>query len=90
MSDKRVTVEEIQSKMDSLTYKFGVVEGTTLTTCHSMLPNGFILAYGESACVDPANYNKELGEKYAKERCVTASSDALWLLEGYALAMGYK
>lgn len=90
MSDKRVTKAEIQSKLESLTYKFGIVEGTTLTTCHSMLPNGFILGYGESACVDPANFNKELGEKYAKERCVAASMDKLWEMEGYALAMGYK
>lgn len=53
----------------------------TLTHCMVALPCGFQVT-GESACVDPANYDKELGEKYALEQAV----EKLWPLEGYLLA----
>lgn len=53
----------------------------TLTHCVITLPCGYTVT-GESACVDPANYNKELGEKYALENAV----DKLWALEGYLLS----
>lgn len=50
-----------------------------------ILPNGFQVGYGESACVDPSNYDKALGEKYVKERCIVAATNKLWELEGYLL-----
>lgn len=53
----------------------------TLTHCVITLPCGYTVT-GESACVDPANYDKELGEKYALEQAV----EKLWPLEGYLLA----
>lgn len=53
----------------------------TLTHCMVTLPCGFQVT-GESACVDPANYNKELGEEIALKKVITQ----LWPLEGYLLA----
>lgn len=44
------------------------------------LPNGFTVV-GESACVDPANYVDEIGEKIAMERV----KSKIWELEGYKL-----
>ena len=85
MSNK-VEFSRIQTLMSSLEYIFVVVPGTTTTMCVARLPNGFTVGRGESACVDPANYDKELGEKYAKERAVADANNQLWLLEGYVLA----
>ena len=45
---------------------------------------------GESACVDPVNYNKALGEKYAKERAEATARNKLWELEGYLLKVTGK
>lgn len=87
MSDVRVTPELINSLGESLTFKFERVGDSTVTACWSFLPNGFQVGYGQSACVDPANYNRELGEKYAKEDCITNSVDKLWELEGYMLSV---
>lgn len=53
----------------------------TLTHCVITLPCGYGVT-GESACVDPAKYDKAIGEKYALEQAV----DKLWSLEGYLLA----
>lgn len=53
----------------------------TLTHCAVKLPCGYTVT-GESACVDPLNYNKELGETYALEKVL----DKLWELEGYLLS----
>ena len=64
-----------QSKVD-----YNVLGGK-LTHCMITLPSGFIVT-GESSCVDPAEYNKALGEKYAKDRAV----QMLYMFEGYMLA----
>lgn len=77
-------IEELMSKLE---YRFARVEGTTITGCWAQLPGGFSVGYGESACVDPTNFNKEDGEKYAKERCVVDARNKLWMLEGYVLAL---
>lgn len=63
---------------DALYYVF---PGTTLTVCCLRLVNGFTVT-GESACVDPANFNEEVDRKIAWAN----ARDKIWLLEGYALA----
>ncbi len=45
-----------------------------------VLRNGFEVV-GTSACVDPANYNQEIGAKYAREN----ARKKVWELEGYLL-----
>jgi hypothetical protein len=44
------------------------------------LENGYSVR-GESACVDPTNFNKEIGENFAYEDAVRK----IWPLEGYLL-----
>lgn len=51
-----------------------------LTVCVLTLRNGFTVT-GESACASPANYNKEIGEKIARENAV----EKIWVLEGCLL-----
>ena len=86
-SQTKVELDHIESMIESLEYKFVHVGDGKTTGCYSYLSNGFQIAYGDSACVDPNNFDQELGEKYAKERCVAASKDKLWELEGYLLKM---
>lgn len=83
----KVEKSHIDSMIDSLEFKFARVENTTVTGCWAFLPNGFQVGYGESACVDPADYKWEDGCKYAKERCVQQAVNKLWELEGYLLKM---
>lgn len=85
-TQNKVTPEQIQALVDSLTFQFERVGDTTTTACWAFLPNGFSVAHGESACVDPANFDFELGKKYAKERCLQDARNKLWELEGYVLA----
>jgi hypothetical protein len=51
-----------------------------LTICALLLSNGFTLV-GKAAPADPANFNAELGMKFAREDAVRQ----MWPLEGYAL-----
>lgn len=80
----KVSSERIKEILESIEYKFYVIEGTTTTACHAFY-DGFSIGYGMSACVAPANFDKELGEKYAKERAIADATNNLWLCEGYAL-----
>lgn len=53
---------------------------STLTFCVLVLKNGFTVT-GESACASPENFNKELGQKIAREN----ARNKIWALEGYLL-----
>ena len=87
----RVTNDEIEEKMKSVKYHCHLVPGTTTTVITAYIEMGhiqFTLATEIMACVDPRNFNKELGEKYGIEKAAKAAKDKLWELEGYRLAYG--
>lgn len=74
----RLTPDKINDVIKGEDYH--VFGGTSLTVCCLTLENGFTVT-GESACASPENYNKELGEKIARDNAV----DKVWMLEGYLL-----
>lgn len=76
----KVTPGAIEHLLAQSKVEFSVLN-KKLTHCRITLPSGFIVT-GESSCVDPAEYNKELGEKYAQNNAV----QTLYMLEGYMLA----
>lgn len=78
MTKPTVTMDLIKSKI--VKEQFHVFDGTQLTVCVLTLENGFNVT-GESACVSPENFNKEIGEKIAKDNAV----NKIWTLEGYLL-----
>jgi len=51
-----------------------------LTICVLVLRYGFTVT-GEGACADPARYNREIGEKIAREKAV----EKIWPLLGFML-----
>lgn len=53
---------------------------TTLTICILILQNGFMVT-GESAAASIENFDREIGEKIAKDN----ARDKIWQLEGYLL-----
>lgn len=54
------------------------LDGTTVTICALTLRSGFVVT-GESACLDPASFDAEIGEKIAYDNAV----EKMWELEGY-------
>lgn len=77
VSVKQAQVDELM-KNAAWTYE-KVGDKTTLTTC--TLPNGFVLTES-SSCIDPANYDHELGISICEERI----EQKLWMLEGYRVS----
>ncbi|MFC1140867.1 Gp49 family protein [Pasteurella multocida] len=75
--ENRVTKEHLESII--VDKKFHRLT-ETLTVCVLTLRNSFTVT-GESACVDPASYNQEIGENIAYENAF----EKLWQLEGYML-----
>lgn len=59
---------------------FHVFPGTTMTICALTLQNGFVVI-GESAAASPENFNREIGEKIARDN----ARNKIWALEGYLL-----
>ncbi|EGR0766144.1 hypothetical protein ETS23_20970 [Vibrio parahaemolyticus] len=87
VSKKYPAVEKslIDSLVDSLSFEFERVGETTTTVCYAYLPNGFRVGHGDSACVDPRNFDFDEGCKWAKERAIADAKQTLWQVEGYLL-----
>ena len=75
----KVTLDGIKAKIKGETYLV-LPDGRT-TVCQLTLENGYTVE-GYSACVDPAEFNLNLGRKYAFEDAMAK----IWPLEGYLLA----
>lgn len=75
---ERVTKESIEARIASKEFS-KVYE--TVTLCNIKLDNGYSVR-GESACVNPANYNQEIGERIAYDNAFSK----LWPLFGFLLA----
>ena len=73
----KVSKESIEKKIVDKIFK--KLSGK-LTHCTLILENGFEVT-GESACVDPANYDKVIGERIAYENAF----EKIWEVEGYLL-----
>lgn len=78
-TDNRVTLKEMHEKITSIEYLYPA-SVSTLTIAVVTLENGFTVT-GESACADPKNFNKELGQKFARDAAIRK----IWELEGYLL-----
>ena len=59
---------------------YHVFPDTTLTVCCLTLKNGFTVT-GESAAASPANFDREIGKKVARDN----ARNKIWQLEGYLL-----
>ena len=46
---------------------------------------GFCLGTGVGACVDPTEFNEEIGKEVAKENALKVAEDKLWEIEGILL-----
>lgn len=89
-----VTKKSIQDKIKSVYYlnagsALGMMDKideddkanlSLVTICIIILENGFKVE-GVSACVDPANYNEEVGRNCAYENAF----EKIWEIEGYLL-----
>lgn len=79
MSEVRVTEEQIKKLLGESAIEDIKIGSKTTVVC-ATLPNGFIIVES-SSCVDPANYDHELG----KQICMKRIEDKVWMLEAYYL-----
>ena len=77
---KTVTKEDVQKCMTNVQTQT-IMEFDKPTTVVSVrLPNGFII-HETTTCVDPANYDEQVGRKV----CLEKIEDKVWFLLGYDL-----
>lgn len=74
----RITPQHIKSVQKHVEY--WLVPHTTTTVCALTLTNGFVVI-GSSACASKENFDRELGERIARED----AEREIWRLEGYLL-----
>lgn len=77
MEKTKLELADIEGMIESET---SMKMGAKTTVLLATLKNGFEVI-ATSGCVDPANYNHELGVATARKRLI----DKIWELEGYNL-----
>lgn len=82
--DNKVNFAYVEAAVRDLTFKVTYVPESTLTLV-SAFYEGFSLAVGQSACVNPLNYNPVIGEEIAQRNAITAATNKLWELFGWDL-----
>lgn len=73
----RVTEQSIKDRIKTVDYMLNV---NNLTICIITMVNGFMV-HGVSAPASPANFDAEVGKRYAYDNAFKQ----LWQLEGYLL-----
>ncbi len=76
---EKVTKDSIEARI--VKEDFIVLPDSTVTLCSLTMKNGYSVR-GESACVDPRNFNLDIGKSLARQDAFRK----LWPLEGYLLA----
>lgn len=80
MTNIKVTPEEVKENMQDVIVRTLNDFGKPCTYVTVRMKNGFTLRES-TTCVDPANYNEEIG----KQICLEKIEDKVWFLLGYAL-----
>ena len=80
MTNIKVTQEEVKENMQDVIVRTLDDFGKPCTYVTVRMKNGFTLRES-TTCVDPANYNEEIG----KQICLEKIEDKIWFLLGYAL-----
>jgi len=77
----KITPQDIKELIDSAETQEAVFWGKEVVVSYRFpTRNGFVVL-GRGACVDPANFDIEIGREVAKKQV----TDKLWELEGYLL-----
>ena len=80
MTNIKVTPEEVKENMQDVIVRTLDDFGKPCTYVTVRMKNGFTLRES-TTCVDPANYNEEIG----KQICLKKIEDKVWFLLGYSL-----
>lgn len=72
----KLTEEHLKDLIADASYHH--LDGTTVTICALTLRSGFVVT-GESACLDPTNFDAAIGQEIAYKNAF----EKLWQLEGY-------
>ena len=81
MTENKVTQEQINHLLDNAPTQEHVFWEKELVVSY-LLPSGFTVT-GRAPCVDPKNFDIEIGRRVAREK----AEDTLWQLEGYRLQL---
>ena len=80
MSKITVTQKQVNENMQDILCRTEVEFGKLVTYVTVKMKNGFTIRES-TTCVDPANYDEEIGKKV----CLEKLEDKIWFLLGYAL-----
>lgn len=79
----KVTQADIDALLDSAETEECIFHGKELLVSYKLTERGGFTVSGRGACVDPANFDLDIGRRVARKD----ASNKLWQLEGYLLQL---
>lgn len=86
----KVEKRTIDDRVESLTFHTHHFVGTTCTVAIAVLPDGFVVGTGKSACIDPALFDAQTDRDIAISNAKSDAINRLWELEGWHLKQTTK
>lgn len=83
---QRVEPGRIQELMDSLRYTVTRTPNAASTTATASLPWGFVVATGNSGCLDMGAFDEDTSRKMAIADATIKARDALFQFEAYRIS----
>ncbi len=77
----------VQAILATATHVYNQLPGTNYTVCVSTFADGWSMT-GQSVCVDPADFNQELGETIARDNAISDAETHYWRTSGYLAMIG--
>lgn len=83
---QRIDPAYVQQLMDSLRYTVTRTPNAASTTATASLPWGFVVATGNSGCLDMGAFDEDTSRKMAIADATIKARDALFQFEAYRLS----
>lgn len=81
----KVSYHLVQEQLAKVRYTTLAIPNSTTTIVAAFTHDNFYLGCGTSCCVDPAEYNAEIGLEVAMEHAKQVAENKLWELNGILL-----
>ena len=76
---EHISASGIQERIEEVSFKTIELAGNKFMYCGIRLQGGFVVVGKPAACIDPANWRDEIGQKISFDN----SFDEIWRLEAY-------
>lgn len=83
---KQAAYDDVNATVEALRYEVFPIPNTAQTIAVAIAPNTKVIGVGLAGCIDPADYDPEVGKTVAIAKAKADASTTLWTIKAYNIA----